>query len=971
MEKTYVSLPFLTPIIPNREMEEKFPLGRLAEKVWTIGEQRTVTIIRTAETSNRVIVKPSIHVKQHFMASALKVAALILFFPFFLGLKLIYRWKNNVLIEEIQLAKMAQKKVEASKKQEESPLESENNNTLNNNNSTTATTENTGGTLPTDQTVSIQDGGQQASANNLVEEDLADEIEEEGSEEEGVEEGDGGEEEDLPEAKVEPVNVSANPDPTIVPSNNQQTSNNTPLETAKPSTAQNAESVKQSSTETVQNPSSKAVTKPPEKKVIKAQPSKPYNPKPTNPNNNNLKGPQIPRVTRLTPNSPSTERKAAENVNQTTTLATKQSKKEDKKKEQGKVQEPATKSSIKKASLVTPKNSSDVSKQENGGTVPVGAPTKKATPPKTQKAESMPTVEKAKDVVIVAPKETPQSLVEQQQPKNPVNESTATIEIPKIIPSETQAEQLAQKIDEANINPNNKKENPTKNKRSTITVDFADAVARERKRQDLMTKGEEYLNKAKENKEDYNFTEQADSNNPVLASIEDKMQILASIENKMRKNYQAAFVIFSEVVSSFVIGKKDELENLEKEFQMDEDAKIAMEKALDCLLEFSTSVTKKSLAQLGGRERYNFFRRQLNEYKENYQETDIAKVQNKLKRFGKLSLSVPPIKITPIDFDPKDITLNNNKLVEKVKDITIHNAQSGFLTPYAYSVSSTAGKPNMEIDESEDRYLIKSFKVKQENSDIDVDVTLFAIFDGEAGASKETFCSEKAKNKLDEALKFKLENKNSLSILDIWNALKTSLLTLDARISDSSGISNVCYAIVFKDPITKKDVAWTANLGTSRAILGMGSTCIQLSTDAVIHDKDKDPNVHDKKFHDAIEIRNGMITKDHNDIFKLNDNYQTLRYINGKSIPEKGLSKRPELMEIQITELVDQGNEAIKLFMFTKGTTEVLGSQEAIDITKKLDIAESANKLVYEGLRRKSSDNNTVMAIELKKAKKT
>ena len=276
----------------------------------------------------------------------------------------------------------------------------------------------------------------------------------------------------------------------------------------------------------------------------------------------------------------------------------------------------------------------------------------------------------------------------------------------------------------------------------------------------------------------------------------------------------------------------------------------------------------------------------------------------------------------------------------------------------------------MAIDDPsmEDRYLVTSFKIEQKDKE-PIDVQLFGVFDGHADSTKATSeCAEIVKQNLSQYLKSELDGKDSLSDLNLWNAIKLAPVKINYDKNIPSG-TTYCFAILFKDPQTNADVVWSANGGDSR-ILCTGAQCMQLSTDARYRDEASDENPANKKFSTSIQLRDGYVAQGADGIYRLGNVVEPLRGIghnpdfgNNTYGKIKGFSSRPEIMKVDTS----QFKEDLRLVLFTDGTSDVIGSQEVMDIIQGLPVARAANKLVEHAIKLNSQDNNTVMVVDIKR----
>lgn len=997
-----VSLPFWVPIIPNEDKgKEKFPLGRVAEIMWNVkGTQRAVKISEFLPVSACVEVKSDVMQKQHCIKSALKVAALILLFPFFLGLKCIYRWRNNFRIDPIELAKISKQRAHKNKPTEEDP--SADLNTAPQTNNETQNTADVQKTEELDRNLNKNVTQNAVGAEDIEEPgtqeegslEESEELDEEGSVEEGEEineeegiQNEGSEEKDadLKENKKKqvPEKQTQNPIQEKRASRNLHPSQkeNTPTTEGKKETesskvggqkpkkkteANKSQSsskhasphnitqaekgqneVKTENKKDVQKPAAAAQAQP-----LKIPVKSAYRRK-----GGTLTQAQVETVgegeggsvkLKKPPTKPSqaAHKVFGKKLDVKETPATKNTQRGSRNSNKPEQQETDKRSSVSEK----PKQSS-LKKEVEGKEVITDKSNSQEIPLVTGNVqEHVETKKEGSKEQVQPPIENITSI--ENIPIKKTEELAAKINgimLEQTLHAETKKEEVKEQdkpSKEVNISQDRKEiVEKIENKASSITIKTQGDIAFEK----LKTKCEQILDEAYGYYEDAHNIEKAD---------------------KINQNYQKALKKYGRVVCMLMADKIQENEvNLILE---DEFTQNALGKACECLIK-AYPVYENDLKNLSGKQKYIYFRKKFAELKESYIESDIKVVEDKLKRFGKLTLSEPLVETGP-RIPLKDSILDSNKLVQKVNNIVIKNDCSEEHSQFEHAVSTTIGMPEKSLTdiEMQDRYLISSFKIEQENQN-PIDVNLFAIFDGmpkTGGANKiiapqdgEKICAEVAKLKLTEAIKKELDQKETTNILDVWNALKHCLNRLEGRMGKTAGRTGVCFAIIFNDPITKKDVAWTANLGDSRAIFVNLDTVHQCSTDAVYPNETQAINRYDKNFLNSIEARDGSLQKNYKGIVELVDkdgSSSTLRYLNGQQSNRKGLSKRPEIMQIDISKFSKP-----KLLLVTKGTTTVIGSEETRTFVKGSPLEKTSNELILEAIARGSQENNTVMAINL------
>lgn len=372
-----------------------------------------------------------------------------------------------------------------------------------------------------------------------------------------------------------------------------------------------------------------------------------------------------------------------------------------------------------------------------------------------------------------------------------------------------------------------------------------------------------------------------------------------------------------------------------------------LDKGFDCLKKLGTRIQNKTPKA---------FRDLYTEYKEHYQEKDPQVVKHKLERLSKRSLAINPDAL-------KEIFLHEfaEGLIESHESILIKNESSSEESLYPYSVSSSPGRPHLSFDDSlmEDRHLITQLRVEQRGME-PVKVQLFILCDGHADVTgrEGSQCAQFVIDNLPEQLKIELEAKDSLSDLNVWNALKLAPVKVHDlwKKKKVHSATTVSFALIFKDPYTQKDVAWVGNVGDGRTLLSRAGTALQLSTDARYRaNEEENPNVYDKRFYPSLKRRNGTIINQ-----RMGGLVQPLRLIGHQDLP--GFSSRPDIQKIDSSLF----NDALHVILLTDGVTDVIDSLRSVKILKGLTVDQMANRLVAQAICLKSEDNMTALVIELK-----
>lgn len=333
-------------------------------------------------------------------------------------------------------------------------------------------------------------------------------------------------------------------------------------------------------------------------------------------------------------------------------------------------------------------------------------------------------------------------------------------------------------------------------------------------------------------------------------------------------------------------------------------------------------------------------------YIENYEETDPAVIQTKLHKN-----SFRPLSIRESDLE---ISLSGIEIQDEVIEAS------------SVGLTHTIGQRKA----MEDRSLVTMIKVQQANQP-EVNMDLYAVFDGHGDKERKNgeTCAQFCKENFAEILKAQLEKKNSLSDLDLWNALKLAGVALNKAWADAKQTkagSTASFAIVFVHPETQEKMVCTGSIGDTRLMISSGSVVKQLATDARI--EDTQPHLLDKSFLQSVKNRKGEIKKDGQGTNRLNL-MECVRVIGNHEFVDKktdleavGFSARPE---VSILKLSDFESDQIRLVIASDGVSDVMGTQEMADEIQGLNPQAAARRLVEQSLIKDSGDNITALVVDI------
>lgn len=1078
MAELFSPLRFSTPIIPSEDANtERFRLlglGSFAEKIWNWKGSKTVRISSVSRISNRVIVEKIPRQKQNCLISALKLAALILFFPFFLGIKCLYRGLNTFLLDRTKqpskkIIKLQKTNIQTENDGKNKPIipnndiiidiEANQNKPVQNKNL---------GNIESNQ--APLDNKNQASQPTVVDpaENGQSKTEEATQKKEAKEGVKGGaavnSKEELKEnPSTQPdtqtaekvVKVAATAIPVVTQNEDNKVNLDDLLKQAKANSKKNPKTALTYHLRYIQEEKNTKDAKikkalddvlnqaydclinlkfiertgiPKDSKqkcekfldICKKNKIEAYDTKPAT--NGKVSPPlataspkkasvpeQKKNATPTKSPSPTNEKAthtAPGNTKKTDQTQTKSER--EKKTRTPSPTKPPSPTNGKQASTKPPSPT-------NGKQAPTKSPTKKAA------AASAKDKGKAND-------KTPPQLnegAEQTSKKNnlaeekqlpPNNAADANLgeqlppaQLPQVATTKTEEQDTNDAI---NMSEDNTQEDARKvstreerearrgSLRISHPIDFNVAP------DDLLGKGKEYLSHKK-----YNEALKCFSKFLIESATKKDINVKNETDEALNKDPNLP----EEDIKAIS-------DTLTKNLLQDVKVQEASEKGLHCLIKMEF-VNKNFEIPVNPIEKYNSFRVQFTSYLEKRVETDEARATKKLRgKFGKISLSLP-------SRPPKEkvILLENKKILVEVSDaeknnVDIYNYPLDLLdSPFDYAVSTTSGiiKKDIRDPEMEDRYLVDTFEIEfdvkgeekasdtvidavviedketsadavnhavdseknKNKSTVKVKMHLFAIFDGHSVETVQAKDQEitpwvMSANYLKDVLKKEFETKTSLNDLNILNVLEHIPSKLHEKIKFHSSLgTTMSFAILFKHPETDKDTVCICNLGDSRVNLRVGNKCKQLTTDARYRDESKDVNKADRKFLNGIKKRDGFISKGVDGVFRLAgmSKSQSLCFIGNHASGIKGISRIPEVMVFDLSQ-IESYEDAI-LFLGTPGVWDVIGSQEAVNITKdhRENVGKAANTLVEYALKAKKDNpaepNTTVIAVNLRPQK--
>lgn len=214
----------------------------------------------------------------------------------------------------------------------------------------------------------------------------------------------------------------------------------------------------------------------------------------------------------------------------------------------------------------------------------------------------------------------------------------------------------------------------------------------------------------------------------------------------------------------------------------------------------------------------------------------------------------------------------------------------------------------------------------------------FAVLDGHGGKQAAEFCEKVLAENFRQAL-------NTSEF--VGEAIDKSFAATDAGLRDASILYPGCTCIVafIREEPDKSVTLFTGNVGDARAVLSRNGLAVRLSYDH------KASDVNERK---RINETGGFIIRD-----RVNGTLAITRALGDIPMKEFVVS-HPFTTETKLTE-TDK-----RLILACDGIWDVMSDQEALDVIKdEKDPQVAANKLLQEALTKGTTDNLTVMVIDI------
>lgn len=269
-----------------------------------------------------------------------------------------------------------------------------------------------------------------------------------------------------------------------------------------------------------------------------------------------------------------------------------------------------------------------------------------------------------------------------------------------------------------------------------------------------------------------------------------------------------------------------------------------------------------------------------------------------------------------------------------------------FLGPYEIGISLAQGARKT----MEDRYLVDRFSVPMLN-ETTYDAQLFAILDGHGGDEAADYVQKNLRKKLQEALS-NMASSETLSDVEIWNALKLTFVALDEECKAlrlPSGTTATVALIIDGN-------LWVANVGDSRTIL----QDLHLGTRQLTEDfhATNERNVN------SIKNRGGFIIGG-----KIPSSCSQGFLSVGRSIGS-GTNARPKIVKIPLSEIAEGsflilGSDGIYGMNHTIASSEQIGEAVEENAAKQTPLPHIAQDIVNSAFQAGSSDNLALMIVRL------
>ncbi|KAK1317716.1 putative protein phosphatase 2C 44 [Acorus calamus] len=235
---------------------------------------------------------------------------------------------------------------------------------------------------------------------------------------------------------------------------------------------------------------------------------------------------------------------------------------------------------------------------------------------------------------------------------------------------------------------------------------------------------------------------------------------------------------------------------------------------------------------------------------------------------------------------------------------------------------------------------MEDYHVAEFRRDRNIELGLFAIFDGHLGDRVPSYLKENLFNNILKEPTFWRDPR--LAITNAYHATDKFILENPRQLG--SGGSTAVTAIV----IDGKDL-WVANVGDSRAVLCERGAANQLTVD-------HEPHMERPR----IERQGGFVTVFPGDVPRVNGQLAVARAFGDQSL-KAHLSSEPDIRHVPIDSTMEF------VILASDGLWKVMKNQEAVDLVKPIkDPQAAAKKLTAEALSRKSKDDISCIVIRFR-----
>lgn len=297
-----------------------------------------------------------------------------------------------------------------------------------------------------------------------------------------------------------------------------------------------------------------------------------------------------------------------------------------------------------------------------------------------------------------------------------------------------------------------------------------------------------------------------------------------------------------------------------------------------------------------------------------------------------------------------------------------------------YAASSSGPNEYME-----DRHVSLMIKLVDPNESREIEIPVFGVFDGHAGAQ----CSKFLKKNFVKILADKLSMIDQTNENQMVDAIRAAFLEANALFNNKTkkrilGSTAIISFIV-------DNTLWVANAGDCRAVLSRNETAIQLSQDAVGTDQPFKKSLEKRGmtgryfWFDPLtkSIKNSITYPKKEEtkgepvfpkcVFMIRPKQQVIgpaRALGNKGL--RGISPLPKIKAFDLNTL--ESGENNFLILASDGFWDVIGTEEAVGIMNKVIASNEgdeaicekiAKKLRDEAFRYMSRDNVTVMIVDL------